>query len=695
MKPAAPNVTADDTANTVAGFDAATMEAALSIDNGASYGAYETRLPAPADLSGDRKLKVRVKAVGITPAGLDTELSFTMNPAAPVARDLFIGGNTSVGGTLNGIYVYSDINHDPEGKSTFRWYRNGTAIDGAQAKTYTLVDADMGKTIRFEVTPVSTKEPFVGTAVALDIYLGSDPFAPTASAVSISGTAQVGQILTGSYTYADANRDAEGRSTFNWLRNSEVIAGAYAKTYTLVADDKGSTITFVVTPVSTVEPTAGKPVASSPTAAVTVLPSAPTASAVSISGTAQVGQTLTGSYTYADANGDPQGTSTFRWLRNGTAIEFATAKTYTLVAADQGTTIAFEVTPVSTVAPMNGTAVVSSPTANVAGVGVPVAPTASAVTIYGMAQVGQTLTGIYTYADANGDPQGTSTFSWLRNGKVITGAYEKTYTLVAADLGTTITFEVKPVSTAAPMNGTAVVSNATTAVTLADITPDAFRFVDQTGVALSTLIESAPITVAGINAASPISITGGEYSINDGAYTSAAGTVANGVRVKVRHTSSAGNSSAINSGATDTVLTIGSVSDTFTSTTVGLPPGYVHLPIAGGGVLTWTPNNVNGNANWDHADAYCRGTRLNGQDGWRLPTDDELSTLYYAKWGSKVDLSGWALTLTWTSYQSDKAHAAYNLGWPPGTVSPTGVSMYQLRGSAEPWAFSCVRPLAP
>jgi hypothetical protein len=84
----------------------------------------------------------------------------------------------------------------------------------------------------------------------------------------------------------------------------------------------------------------------------------------------------------------------------------------------------------------------------------------------------------------------------------------------------------------------------TTVAFVPDTTPDAFTFTDQTGVALSTVIESAVITVSGINTAAAISITGGEYSINGGAWTSAAGTVANGQTVKVRHTSSAINATA-------------------------------------------------------------------------------------------------------------------------------------------------------
>ena len=74
---------------------------------------------------------------------------------------------------------------------------------------------------------------------------------------------------------------------------------------------------------------------------------APSVSNVTISGTPQVGQVLTGNYTYTDGEGDLEGASVYRWLRNGVAIVGATARTYSLVAADQGTLIRFEVMPVA------------------------------------------------------------------------------------------------------------------------------------------------------------------------------------------------------------------------------------------------------------------------------------------------------------------------------------------------------------
>ena len=95
-----------------------------------------------------------------------------------------------------------------------------------------------------------------------------------------------------------------------------------------------------------------------------------------------------------------------------------------------------------------------------------------------------------------------------------------------------------------------------------DTIPLAFAFADQTNVDTASVITSAPVAVDGISGPTPISITGGTYSINGGAYTSSPGLVIDGDSVTVRHTSPAAMATA-----TSTVLTIGGVSDTFTSTT--------------------------------------------------------------------------------------------------------------------------------
>jgi hypothetical protein len=175
-----------------------------------------------------------------------------------------------------------------------------------------------------------------------------------------------------------------------------------------------------------------------------------------------VGETITGTYTYEDADGDAEGSSTFRWIRgDGTPIEGATAQTYTLEVADEGAIITFEVTPVAaTGIPITGTAVISSST-------VPIepkpgsAPTATDVTVTGGTSVGDSLEASYTFSDPDDDAEGVSTYRWLRDGNPIDGSTGATYLITSDDTGSVITFEVTPVSaTGTPKQGTPVESNA-------------------------------------------------------------------------------------------------------------------------------------------------------------------------------------------------------------------------------------------
>ena len=96
-----------------------------------------------------------------------------------------------------------------------------------------------------------------------------------------------------------------------------------------------------------------------------------------------------------------------------------------------------------------------------------------------------------------------------------------------------------------------------------DITPATFSFTDVTDAPLSTLTTSNAITITDINDAAPISINGGEYSIDGGAFTNAAGTVNEGQMVVVQATSS-----DLLLTETNVVLIIGSVEETFSITTI-------------------------------------------------------------------------------------------------------------------------------
>ena len=106
--------------------------------------------------------------------------------------------------------------------------------------------------------------------------------APAATSVSIAGTVQAGSTLTGSYTYTDADSDAQGTSAFRWVKNNAntgVGGGTNVgttTTYSPVAGDVGSYLYYCVTPVAAAGTTTGTEVCSAATSAVAVAP-APTA----------------------------------------------------------------------------------------------------------------------------------------------------------------------------------------------------------------------------------------------------------------------------------------------------------------------------------------------------------------------------------------------------------------------------------
>ena len=114
--------------------------------------------------------------------------------------------------------------------------------------------------------------------------------------------------------------------------------------------------------------------------------------------------------------------------------------TYTLVAADQGTTIKVTVSFTDD-ANCNPETLTSAATAAVAAA--PNTPATGAPTITGTATVGQTLTaGTTAIMDADGLTNVSYTYQWIwvdgGTETNISGATASTYTLVAADQGTTV-----------------------------------------------------------------------------------------------------------------------------------------------------------------------------------------------------------------------------------------------------------------
>ncbi len=432
----------------------------------------------------DQGQLIRFQVTPVAQTGLPGELvgpsAFaTVGPVAPAntaprAENVQISGTTEVGFTLTGSYSYVDDDGDAESGTTVRWLRGNAPIPGATGTSYTLVAADEGRLVRFEVTPRAAQGPSPGTPVRATVGpIAAANTPPTAGNVAISGTAEVGFTLTGSYDYGDADGDNEGSSIYRWYRNNSVIPGAGGLAYTLVEADAGNLIRFEVTPLAQSGVSPGVPVRSGPVGPVAPANTPPRAENVQVSGTAEVGFTLTGSYAYVDADNDAEGGSTYRWLRGNAVIPGSNGTSYTLVEADEGAVISFEVTPVAVSGIPMGLPVRSGPVGPVIPANTP--PTANNVRIVAPSGVdslvGQTLTGAYDYNDADGDLEGASRYRWLRDGAAIAGATSVSYVVQSADLETSLRFEVTPIAQTRETDGDPVqsapltISNAAPSIT--------------------------------------------------------------------------------------------------------------------------------------------------------------------------------------------------------------------------------------
>ena len=171
--------------------------------------------------------------------------------------------------------------------------------------------------------------------------------APATGAPTISGTAQVGQNLTATTSnIADSDGLVNAVYGYQWVRNDggtdAEIQGATGATYTIDADDEGKTVKVRVS--FTDDAGNEETLTSAGTAAVEARPNSPATGVPTISGTAQVGETLTADTSgIADADGLSNVAYRYQWLAADAEIAGATSSSYALAEADEGKTIRVKV----------------------------------------------------------------------------------------------------------------------------------------------------------------------------------------------------------------------------------------------------------------------------------------------------------------------------------------------------------------
>ena len=424
------------------------------------------------------RLEVSFTVVETAPAQEQEEPPHAPNSSA--TGQPTIGGEARVGRTLtadtSGI---SDDDQMDNAVFSYQWLRGNAEIAGATGATYTVVEADEGRTIEVKVSftddaghaesltsdPTGAVTPDPGPLTTFRVVdASSDPDTPLGTPVD-GGTLTLAGPAGDSYgirVNTDSNHDdhddihkvvlaLSGGKDVNkpdWeapyslygddgqdnLGGGDLPAGGYqlkATAYRANGDVLGTLqISFEVAYAALAQQQTEPPPAQNSRAT-----GAPT-----IDGTAQVGQTLTvDTSDIDDDDGLDSAAFSYQWLRNDgsgdTEIQDATSSSYTLVEDDVGRTVNVKVS--FTDDQGHAESLTSDPTGTVEAK--PNTRATGAPTIGGEARVGETLTADTSdIDDDDGLDTAVFTYQWLRGDAEIAGGTDATYTLVESDEGRTI-----------------------------------------------------------------------------------------------------------------------------------------------------------------------------------------------------------------------------------------------------------------
>ncbi|MCM3716662.1 S-layer homology domain-containing protein [Alkalihalobacillus oceani] len=266
---------------------------------------------------------------------------------------------------------------------TYQWYRGATSISEATSPTYTLVEADIGETIKVTVTADGTNA--VGSVTSAETAVVEKADGPSAP----SAPTEVSKTTTTIMLQEEAGQEYSGDNGTTW-QDSPIFSGLMSDTeYTFITRVK-ETATHKASPDS--EGTTIR------TEAIPVI-----GGTVSIIGDTKYGSELTtdlSDITYTPTT--TEDVPTYQWYRGATSISEATSPTYTLVEADIGETIKVTVTADGTNAVGSVTSVETAVVEKADGPSAPSAPT----------EVSKTTTTIMLQEEAGQEYSGDNGTTW-------------------------------------------------------------------------------------------------------------------------------------------------------------------------------------------------------------------------------------------------------------------------------------------
>ena len=208
---------------------------------------------------------------------------------------------------------------------SYQWVANDgtsdTDITGATDSTYTLAAADEGKAIKVKVSFTDDAGNGESLTSAATGSVAPRPNRPATGSPTITGTAEVGEILTANTSgISDADGLASATFAYQWLADDAELASATGGSYVLTTsemdktikvrvsftDDAGNEETLTSTATGTVSPAVQPQTANSPATGAPI-----------ITGTAEVGEILTASTSgIADDDGLENATYSYQWIAN-------------------------------------------------------------------------------------------------------------------------------------------------------------------------------------------------------------------------------------------------------------------------------------------------------------------------------------------------------------------------------------------
>ncbi len=381
-----------------------------------------------SDLSGYITVTVTaMNSVGVSAPA--TSLAFGLNISEPVNTAYpYVTGIEQVGQTLtagNGSWSGNPTSY------TYQWFNSSTgSIAGQTSSTYVAEVGDLGCYVTVEVTATNAAGSNTSSSWNMSQISAAGATVPIISvAPAISSAAQyVGQALTVSNgTWSNSPTSY----TYQWFASGTAITGATTNSYTPVAANLGMLLTVNVNAING---------AGTSVTAVTVPPTQPVMGPIlvntalpTITGTAQVGQTLTastGTWTNSPTS------YAYQWNYDGSPIGGATNSTYVFQTSDLSGYITVTVTAMNSVG-------VSAPATSLAfGLNISEPVNTAYPYVTGIEQVGQTLTA--GNGSWSGNPTSfTYTYQWFNSSTgSIAGQTSSTYVAEVGDLGCYVTVEV-------------------------------------------------------------------------------------------------------------------------------------------------------------------------------------------------------------------------------------------------------------